>query len=60
MTPRRVILTTLTVAICAGSFAPALASASSSNDTKRYCIALSSDPEKQEYAPICVWIPGSV
>lgn len=60
MTPRRVILTTLAAATCVVGVAPALASPSAGDDTKRYCIALSSDPEKQEYAPICVWIPGSI
>ncbi len=57
MTARRVILSFVIAATALGASAPALAS-SSDADTKRYCVALSSDPEKQQYAPICVWIPG--
>lgn len=59
MSPRRVILTIVAATLCAGGTAPALASPSAADDTKRYCVALSSDPDKQEYAPLCVWVPGT-
>lgn len=56
MTSRRILLSVVAATLCFAGTGSALA-ATDSSDTKRVCVALSGDSEKQPTAPICVWVP---
>jgi hypothetical protein len=57
MSARKIILGVTAVVLAASGIAPALASTDGA-DQRKLCVALSNDPEKQDYAPLCIWFPG--